>query len=123
MGERTAPAVETAAGFVTDLGDGPVERRMIAARLGIQRSPFCSQALSAFIDFLGYDPLPQPTTLGGRIRHYQQVHRISRWEFARRLGADETRCGGGRLGWAIPARTSVTNSELFLTLRHRTNRD
>jgi DNA-binding transcriptional regulator YiaG len=41
------------------------------------------------IEFLGYDPHPEPITLGGRLQAKYRVLGLSRKEASRRLGIDE----------------------------------
>jgi transcriptional regulator with XRE-family HTH domain len=44
--------------------------------------------LPAILRFLGYDPRPEPASLGGRIRAAREGEGLSEWELARRLGLD-----------------------------------
>jgi len=44
--------------------------------------------LPAILRFLGYDPRPEPATLGGRIRAAREAAGLSERELARRLGLD-----------------------------------
>jgi len=41
--------------------------------------------LKKIIDFLGYYPLPEPTTFGGRVRKYRHVHGLRLRDLARML--------------------------------------
>ena len=43
----------------------------------------------AIIEFLGYDPSPEPNTIGERLLAYRRRHGLSRKELAGQLGADE----------------------------------
>jgi len=40
------------------------------------------------IEFLGYDPFPEPVNLGQRLRGYRRVHGLTQRQLAKRLGID-----------------------------------
>jgi DNA-binding XRE family transcriptional regulator len=42
------------------------------------------------IEFLGYDPNPEPKTIGERLLAYRRQYGLSRVALARQLGVDET---------------------------------
>ena len=79
------------------------------------------------IAFLGYDPTPEPKTLGERLRAYRRRHGISRKALAAKLRVDEGtlwrwECGTGIPSeqffsfdldaiWACPPKTSADHPE------------
>jgi DNA-binding XRE family transcriptional regulator len=58
------------------------------------------------IAFLGYDPYPEPTTLGERLTAYRRKHGVSRKALAITLGADE----GTLLRWEGGERMPTTKA-------------
>lgn len=44
--------------------------------------------LPAIVDFLGYDPRPQPTTIGQALIRHREGQGLSQREFAAQLGVD-----------------------------------
>jgi transcriptional regulator with XRE-family HTH domain len=46
--------------------------------------------LPAILRFLGYDPRPEPTTFGGRLRARREAEGLSEEALARRLGLDSS---------------------------------
>lgn len=61
--------------------------------------------MPGIIKFLGYDPFPEPQTLGERLAAKRRMLGLSRKELAKRLGVDEetlarleTGAGGAKAG-------------------------
>jgi len=48
------------------------------------------RAMPAILRFLGYDPVPPPTTVGERLLHVRRQHGWSTSEAARQVGVDRT---------------------------------
>lgn len=65
--------------------------------------------MPAILHFLGYDPFPPPTTLGGRLLQARRKHGWSTSEAARQLGVDRTTWQDWERG------------ELILFRKHRIN--
>ena len=76
-----------------------LRQRDVAERLGSRLSTvLCwekgtrhptDRYLPALIRFLGYDPLPAPTGMGGRLRTWRRRQGLSGKAAAKRLGVDE----------------------------------
>ncbi len=47
-----------------------------------------SQQMAKLIEFLGYDPLPEVSTLGQRLLRYRQQHGLTQRGLARKLKVD-----------------------------------
>ena len=62
--------------------------------------------MPAVLRFLGYDPLPVPTTLGERMAAFRRRHGLSLKEAALRAGVDEE-------SWAKSERTGTTSTKRY----------
>src|SRR5207245_7968452 len=71
--------------------------------------------MPAIFAFLGYDPLPEPVTLGERMRAYRTRHGLSTKAAAERLGVDEGTWGAWERTGEIPWDRYRTLLEEFLS--------
>ncbi len=73
-------------------------QRAVAERIGVCEdsvhhwemgdAPPAIRWLPAVIEFLGYDPRPEPHSTGGRLRHWREGRGMSRTFLAKTLGVD-----------------------------------
>jgi DNA-binding XRE family transcriptional regulator len=61
------------------------------------------------INFLGYDPLPEPVTMGEKLLAYRRRNGISRKSLAKEIGVDE----GTLQGWEEDRRKPSTEAHVF----------
>jgi DNA-binding transcriptional regulator YiaG len=60
-----------------------------------------SRCMPALLKFLGYDPRPTPTTIGGKLTAWRESDGLTVREAARRLGIDEGTLGRWEAGETI----------------------
>lgn len=75
-------------------------QRELRKRFGLEKETYanwekdrCYPAMKhwpGIIEFLGFDPSPEPKTIGERLLAYRRRHGLSRVALARKLGVDET---------------------------------
>lgn len=75
-------------------------QRDLRKRFGLEKETYanwekdrCYPAMKhwpGIIEFLGFDPSPEPKTIGERLLAYRRRHGLSRVALARKLGVDET---------------------------------
>jgi transcriptional regulator with XRE-family HTH domain len=78
--------------------DRNLTKKAVAAQIGVSSSTIGTWEqdkgkpeathMKGVISFLGYYPLPEPTTLAGRILKYRHVHGLTLEEFGKLLSAD-----------------------------------
>jgi transcriptional regulator with XRE-family HTH domain len=61
--------------------------------------------IAPIIDFLGYDPLPQPKSLSERLKTYRLRMGLSQRKLAAKLGIDPGTLGGWESGKHLPTKT------------------
>ena len=66
------------------------------------------------IQFLGYDPQPQPETLGQALKRRRQVRGMSQREMAKRLGVDPATVGRSEREARIPAGEFLRRVQILL---------
>ncbi len=59
------------------------------------------------ITFLGYNPLPAPTTFAERLAYSRKTLGLSQGEVARLIGADQSSIAGWERGTTTPTPTSI----------------
>lgn len=66
-----------------------------------------SQQMAKLIEFLGYDPLPEVSTLGQRLLRYRQQHGLTQRGLARNLGVDPSSIWAWETGEHKPSPKSM----------------
>ena len=72
------------------------------------------QYYPAIYSFLGYDPFPEPKTLGERIITWRRRHGVTRKALAKRLGIDEAALAKREVGIASNAEKKALQLTSFL---------
>ena len=105
-----------------DLG---LDQREVAERLGVHAASVRNwelgrtvpglRGLPAVIEFVGYDPRSEPTTIGAKIKTWRTARGLSQEEMARRLDVDPSTLARWESGEQEPPgefreRTSVSFS-------------
>ena len=70
--------------------------------------------LPKIIAFLGYDPLPSPTTLAERLLHFRQVRGLTQYQLARIIQVDPTTVARWERGERQPLAESRKQVEAIL---------
>ena len=63
--------------------------------------------IARIIDFLGYDPLPEPTTLPEKVKTHRTRLGLSQRKFAKLLGVDPTTLADWETGRHKPVKKSL----------------
>lgn len=99
-------------------------QRQIASRLGVTPDTVLNwekgwtkppaRHWPKILDFLGYDPYPEPITLGERIQARYRALGLSRKQASRTLGIDENTLKAYEDGACVPGKHNRTKLDWFL---------